>query len=823
MFAFLFTKNRIILSIIIILFIAATLYSLNQFFLYTPDSARYVAWANSLAHFNGFTDDTGPESKRYMLHSPLYSLLLAPIAYLLPGDIIILKILNIILSVITILFLFLLLSSKGDKSSSLIIVAMFAVHPMVYIFSTQILTEVLFGCGLVALLYFLQNELQENSTVSNFMFVLISLLVCVFSREIGALCVPVVLFFYFMRKNYTKIILIFFIPLILYSVWFIRNEIYYANVEHVGFKNSVVFFSNIMTSSDAGFGKELTTRILTNGRFYLNEMMILIYSSTFHVFDTAITNEWDRLINIYTPIVRGVISIVHSSYWIFSIISICFIISGIIIEILTEKTFYIKIFIFTFYAFIILLYPVLDTRFLYPIFIIFLMWIHSSFSYLAQRSNRVINISLGVIAIGLSIPNLVWTMSFVDTQHRLSTDPLGTFLCREDSLGNIKHNQVLFPKAGEWLNMQNDPSQVVISPHEELAFYLKNKKVFSVNRMTPTSFFNQVIQNYDVRYIVLSKDNLGWLDYEIQFEFNEQFTFQLVFNYGAINIYEIYPKAFKNVYRDKYSSLALAMKNRNYLAADSLLTQNRNLVNQHADLLYLNIVNKHYLGQLDSASLFLEQLYTKPQGLAHTRLAAIHKTAISRRTMLDRIPLSDYRSSTLMNLAVMYWQLDMRDLSLAYYQQCIDEDSTVALAHVCKVILSLCVKDTTSAIKAYYRMRSVFPNAELTEKIDSLMKNINQLRATGKANKKAEFLEGIFDIYQFLGFTIPAKEVAKQALMLDPSRISVYKKLGILFDDEYEYYPALINLNQYSQHYGNDSTVNSKIIDLKQKLYLNGN
>ena len=127
----LFTKNRIALSLLIIFFVAASLYSLNQFFLYTPDSARHVAWANSLSHFNGFTDDTAPEAKRYMVHSPLYSLLLTPIAYIFPGDIIMLKVLNILLSALTVIFLFVLLQKKKDEFTPVLIAAMFVFHPMV--------------------------------------------------------------------------------------------------------------------------------------------------------------------------------------------------------------------------------------------------------------------------------------------------------------------------------------------------------------------------------------------------------------------------------------------------------------------------------------------------------------------------------------------------------------------------------------------------------------------------------------------------------------------------------------------------------------------
>jgi tetratricopeptide (TPR) repeat protein len=815
-----FTKNRIVISVIIILFIAAMVFSLNQFFLYSPDSARYVAWANSLSQFSGFTDYTAPEAKRYMVHSPLYPLLLSPIAYFFPNDIVMLKMLNILLSALTAIFLFVLLQKKKDAITPLFILVMFIFHPMVYILSTQILTEVLFGCGLIALLYYMQNELLENPSRMNFILTMVSLMVCVFSREIGVLCVPIVLFFYIFRKSYTKTILVFFIPLILYGIWFIRNEIYYANVEQADFKNSLIFFSNTMTSSDTSFGIEMISRVFKNSQYYLKEVMILVYTPVYDVFDRSLNIPWMALINSQVPIIKVIISIVNHTYWMFSIISICLIVAGMIIEFLFEKTYYIKMIFFILYVGIVLSYPVLDSRFLYPIFLLFLLWIGSTFSYLRQFNNRIINGVLAGLVVVSILPNLVWTFNFIDTQHRLASDPLGTLFEPKDTTGSIKHFQIALPMTGDWLNKQNDSSQVVLSPYKELAFYLKNRKVFVLNRIVPTSAFNQIIQDYDIHYIVLLKDMYGWRDYEIQFEFNNRHAFQQVFDSGAIDIYKVLPKTFENNLPGKYFPLISEMKNKNYTAADFYFTQNRNIVNNHADLLYLNILNKHYQGQLDSVTSLLERLYTKPQALAYSKLASIQQTLISRRALLDKIPFSDYRSNILMNLGITYWQIDMKDVALKYYQQCIDEDSTAALAYVFKIIFSIQEKDTATAIKVYQRMRSVFPTAELTEKIDSLMRYHAQYRKAPSSKVKAEALEGIFDMYQFLGFTKTAIEIAKKGLVFDPERNSLYKKLGILYEKEYDYYPALMNFNQFALRNNSDSAVTARIIDLKRKLYL---
>jgi tetratricopeptide (TPR) repeat protein len=462
----------------------------------------------------------------------------------------------------------------------------------------------------------------------------------------------------------------------------------------------------------------------------------------------------------------------------------------------------------------------LDSRFLYPVFLLFLLWTGSTLSYLWKLNNRIINIVIIGAVIVLSIPNIAWTINFVDSQHRLISDPLGTFIDQKNETEKINHFQIVLPIAGNWLNNNGDSSQVIISPYKELAFMLKDKKVFAMTRTIPISSFNQVVQDYNVGYVVSKKDSYGWRDYEIQFGFNEHYDFTLMFDSGAVEIYKILPKSDSSSGSVKFSALIATMKKSDFRGADEYFWKNKSLVNSHADLLYLNVINKHNQGQLDSVGILLEGLYAKPQGLSYTRLAAIHQTLIERRGLLDRTPFSEYRSNILMNLGITYWQIDMKNLSLKYYQQCIDEDSTAALAYVYKIIFSIEERDTVTALKTYQRMRAVFPTAELTEKMDSLMDFHAQYRKANSSKGKAEAIEGIFDMYQFLGFTSTALNIGKKGIILDPSRFSLNKKLGLLYERETEFYPALENLKIFASRNSNDSLVTFKISDLKRKLYI---
>ena len=59
--------------VVLVLFLIAGFASLNDALLYTPDSARYLIWAASIADGDGYSDVTSPEPTRYVIHAPLYS------------------------------------------------------------------------------------------------------------------------------------------------------------------------------------------------------------------------------------------------------------------------------------------------------------------------------------------------------------------------------------------------------------------------------------------------------------------------------------------------------------------------------------------------------------------------------------------------------------------------------------------------------------------------------------------------------------------------------------------------------------------------------
>ncbi len=118
-------------------FFVVSAWNVNDSILYTPDSARYLAWAQSLSSFDGYHDTTSPESTRYVVHAPLYSCLLAPLARLFQNIVIPAKILTILFGTLLLLLFYVWTAGKVGRTASFIGTVFLAINPLMSVFSCQ--------------------------------------------------------------------------------------------------------------------------------------------------------------------------------------------------------------------------------------------------------------------------------------------------------------------------------------------------------------------------------------------------------------------------------------------------------------------------------------------------------------------------------------------------------------------------------------------------------------------------------------------------------------------------------------------------------------
>jgi len=186
---FRFFREHLGCIIICCMFLAAGYEMLNDYLLYNPDSARYIAWANSLAQGRGFLDQTTPEPSRYVIHAPLYSVSLAPVAFFFQANESAHKAATIVLGCALIALMYGIVHKESGKIPAIIAALFLAVHPLMIIISSQVLSDVLFGVLLLISFWLLERILSSNASDSKADYLLaVVVTAAVLSREMYYSC-----------------------------------------------------------------------------------------------------------------------------------------------------------------------------------------------------------------------------------------------------------------------------------------------------------------------------------------------------------------------------------------------------------------------------------------------------------------------------------------------------------------------------------------------------------------------------------------------------------------------------------------------------------
>ncbi|MBI4417736.1 MAG: hypothetical protein HY563_03095, partial [Ignavibacteriales bacterium] len=249
------------LYVIICLFLILGGLAMNDVLVYTPDSARYLVWAKSLAQFKGFEDLSIPEPFHYVVHAPLYAVLLVPAALLAPDNIVAAKALTLVMGSGLLPLFFLWMRGLSDSPAPILGTAILAVHPLMLLFSHQILSEIPFAMALLGTLILVDRIVSEKGNSRRDELILACILAgAALLREIGITLVFATAIFFGAHRNFRRALVLLLIPLAVYGIWFIRNEILVAGVEHPPLRNSEIFTLHYFTPRSAPLLEEFLAR-----------------------------------------------------------------------------------------------------------------------------------------------------------------------------------------------------------------------------------------------------------------------------------------------------------------------------------------------------------------------------------------------------------------------------------------------------------------------------------------------------------------------------------------------------------------------------------
>ena len=102
--------------------------------------------------FNGYLDSSTPDPTRYVVHAPLYPVLLVPASWIAPAGILAAKLTTVGFALLALCFFFRWIRDRAGDQWAIIACTLVAFNPLFLISSTEVLSDIPFAAAGVAVL-----------------------------------------------------------------------------------------------------------------------------------------------------------------------------------------------------------------------------------------------------------------------------------------------------------------------------------------------------------------------------------------------------------------------------------------------------------------------------------------------------------------------------------------------------------------------------------------------------------------------------------------------------------------------------------------------
>jgi Tfp pilus assembly protein PilF len=819
-------RNYIGLSMVCGLFLLAGVCSLTQMIIYTPDSARYLVWANSLAHGEGLKDSSTPESTCYVVHAPLYPFLLMPSAYFFPQNVIAAKVSTLLIGCLVLALFHLWLKRKFGGRYALLGSFFLALNSYMIIFSTQILSDVPFASCL--LLFFLLAEKiieTENPSMKLKIGFLAVIIAGVFLREVGFTLMLGAVFFFLWKKNYRYAILIFAGTFLTYLVWYVRNEIIIAGIENPALRNTNVFFMHLYTSSTESLLAEFGARLWDNLSVYTRLIGKIVFIPSYPQYSSSLISVQDPLV-IYVlavfPLLQGVLIV--------GTIALCA--AGIWYEIKNSKIMSLIAIYCVCYCTLILLYPINDVRFLFPLLILLAYFCTAgilAFSqWMTHKNIQAKKLVLTCVVALLLLPNGIWVMNYVKNSWSYRQSPEQYYdRMKGDSEYPWQFTKPVHLAAG-WITQHSDSSIVVLSRWKELTFWLEGRKLIFTQPQINPDVFDRLLRDYPIRYIVGAVSFQGLNEYENLLNRSRLYTFKRVFRTANLEIFEALLKR-KQVSKDEEYTLSDSSAGALWHQALGLIEDDPKKAERIIQSLILNQraytegifhvgVAKELAMELDSAVQQFEKVRLMPQAGAFVQQSSFHIEMISQLQRTYDITEPQVEAQQLNSLATHYWELGYRKQAIKMLQQSLEKDPRYFLSHIFYAFFSLQLGDTLAVRKSVHQAQAIDSTSPYVTGLVSLLNYGDSLSLLSDKPRRDRVQLKIARTYLTMGLEENAIEELHTLLRSDSTQQTALRLLGALYEKKQRFAPAANMYKRLALINPADMEVRKKLADMTQRV-----
>lgn len=773
-----------------VVFSIVCLAAINDLSIYTPDSTRYLVWARSLAFFDGYHDTTVPDAVRYVVHAPLYPLLLAPVALLFPLSVTAAKLWTLLFGLLGLMIFYRWNAHNAGRHAALVACIVLAASPLYLMFSTEVLSDIPFAA--IAILLFSMVEVYLGSEQPSFI-VLTTLSVIISAgtllREIGFSLLLGTVLFMLIQQRWRHAVLIGVVPILVYAAWYVRNEIVVAGFELPSLTNARLFTHHFFTSPEASLLHELIARIGTNISVYANSVGKLLFFP-FHSwlqFDVVFLDEQPLsalnavLDVVRIPLILGTAgSVLYGAY----------------LDLKTSPAALHRFLVLAFYIGIILIYPVNDIRFMVPLLVLMTFWFGVTLSALIVRSaaQRALRRMVLFGSVGLLLlPNIVWDAQFVSNCRNYNSSPLDFYASTRDMKRYPSHFTKPFRLVGAWITAHADSSPVILTQWKDLACWVSGIKVYSSDQTVPLDDFESVIRDYGITHLVSVVQKSGVREFDVQMHQSGRFRFTPVERIANVEIYSVAPARGGSWKIDSSTTfrqgISLLRQGR-YHEAVRILDEGRKSDSTNLPLAFYSAVARGFDVRLEEASEQLSAISSLPQSLMYAEEAAAHRQIIDRLTIAQKISSRSERADEYFKAGGLCWNLGYRFRARELMRQSLGEDSTFFPAMILGIHFALVEADTAEAQAYLSSAESVQQDNVITKNVAALFMEFDSLKGSSSRAERSRHYDAISSLYSSLRLTESAIDNVLLAVREDPENGEAWHSLSALYIQRRRYGPA---------------------------------
>ncbi len=724
------TSARIPLPWILLLLVLAGLFllqgvlCLNNLILYSPDSVNYLGWAQSLSTGKGFSIPFNAEPSSYVVQAPLYPVLLTPFAWLFRSPLFAAKAFSLVLALLVLILFFRFLYRETGGPVALLCALMLVLHPSFLLYSTQVLSEIPFVLSMFPAFAIAALTLgHERSGAKEIAALVLSLVVCQFLRDLGAVITVSVVIALLVRRRYREAGIVLLACGTISLAWELHNEAVAVSTQHSGLRNTVLFLSRAYTGPGSSLWTEGMARFSTNGLFYAQQSANLLFSSQYTGWSAAVVRPEAPVF----ALVRNAVG--HAQAGIMAVTSAILLFG--FFRLLKESAIGRLVVLFSaLYLLVILLYPVLDPRFLFPLLFPFLLSFARSAKHVMDRARGldgrgrfVLTGALGSFLTLLQIPNAVWAADYIGTSVAFRDDPVGLSTSTAGEDPRPSGFTRLLPQAADWITQHCDSSAVVLCQYKEIALWLDGRKVLNPDPGVSIAEFRFLLRDYHPLFVVNTLQDDHWGDFDFQMATSTA-SFLPVYRIGDTEVLKVVagpagqtPRAGSlrdssaDPERDLFIRAARLMNLRGKEHAEEAL---QNLAALHpADhmlVCYYAGVGAQLALHLNAASVLYRRLQTMPQAGAYVVRAGGMQELSRSLTLAGSEPSSSGKAEYLCVASAILWQSGFRGRARDFLEEALQLDPASYPALVQGIRSSFDENDLTAAQGYFRQARRIAPN-----------------------------------------------------------------------------------------------------------------